>query len=358
MDVADNYKTIGSHRPDNAISLLDRSMADATLKIMNSDKGKEQSNGKNQTILLMKEQIKQTAMKLMTGNNEKAATDMVLLRTNLEIIKGQDEVIAYLLDLLERDNLNLFPRIKPISLLFVGNSGVGKTEIAKIISHTLTGMPPIILNMTEYSHSAALNRIIGAPAGYVGSDSKAELPFDILESNPYQVILLDEFEKADVAVQRLFMSAFDEGYIKTSKGKIVDFSKTIIIATSNAGYTTQGNIMGFNVSNYNYNFATISELSHFFDVELLNRFTRILNFNPITEELFTEILKDTYRRSVALIKDKREDISLPELLSNEEVIELKKNHYVREFGARPIKSVVYKFIEDLVLDYSKRSVVK
>ncbi len=358
VDVADNYKTIGSHRPDNAISLLDRSMADATLKIMNSDKGKEQSNGKNQTILLMKEQIKQTAMKLMTGNNEKVATDMVLLRTNLDIIKGQDEIIAYLLDLLERDNLNLFPRIKPISLLFVGNSGVGKTEIAKIISHTLTGMPPIILNMTEYSNSAALNRIIGAPAGYVGSDSKAELPFDILESNPYQVILLDEFEKADVAVQRLFMSAFDEGYIKTSKGKIVDFSKTIIIATSNAGYTTQGNAMGFNVSNYNHNIATISELSHFLDVELLNRFTRILNFNPITEELFMEILKDTYRRSVALIKNKREDILLPELLSNEEVIELKKNHYAREFGARPIKSVVYKFIEDLVLDYSKRSVVK
>lgn len=358
VDVADNYKTIGSHRPDNAISLLDRSMADATLKIMISDKENVHGNGKRQTILLMKEQIKQTAMKLMTGNNERVVTDMAVLKTNLEVIKGQNEVIAYLIDMFERDNLNLFPRTKPISLLFVGNSGVGKTEIAKIISHTLTGMPPIILNMTEYSNSSALNRIIGAPAGYVGSDSKAELPFDILESNPYQVILLDEFEKADAAVQRLFMSAFDEGYIKTSKGKIVEFSKAIIIATSNAGYTTQGNAMGFNAGNYNHNIATISELSRFFDVELLNRFTRILHFNPVTEELFLEILKDTYRRCVAFIKANREDISLPELLSDEDAMELKKHHYAREFGARPVKPVVYKFIEDLVLDYDKRSVDK
>lgn len=349
VDIADNYKTIGSHRPDNAISLLDRAMADAMLKSIASG-----SDEKMQ--LLSKEQMKKTAMKLMTGNNEKTATDISLLKSNLEFIKGQDEVIAYLIDVFKRDNLNLFPRTKPLSLLFAGSSGVGKTEIAKIISRTLTGMEPIILNMTEYSNSMALNRIIGAPSGYIGSDSKAELPFDILDSNPFQIILLDEFEKSDPAVQRLFMSAFDEGYIKTSKGKVIDFTKAIIIATTNAGYT-KGNTIGFGICGSNDNAATVSEFSQFFDVELLNRFTKILNFNPISEAMFIEALKCTYKLSAANVKNILEDIPLPESLSDADAIKLKEQHFASEFGARPVRCAIDQFIENYVLDYYKRSVI-
>lgn len=349
VNVADHYKTIGSHRPDNAIALLDRTMADAVLQeMLSSNKGKRTK--KSAPKLLTEEQMKKTAMKLMTGNNEKVETDMNLLKKNLEVIKGQDEVLGYLIDVLERDNLNLFPRKVPLSILFAGNSGVGKTKIAKIISRTLTGMEPIILNMTEFSNSSALNRIIGAPSGFVGSESKAELPFDILESNPYQVILLDEFEKADIAVQRLFISAFNEGYIKTSKGKCVDFSKAIMIATTNAGHTTRGRAMGFNATQKNFKVATISELSKFFDVELLNRFTGVLNFGPITEEIFVEILKDTYRRMVEEIHANRTDITLPAELTESAVKELKDKYYEEEFGARPVRLAVQKYIEDLVLN--------
>ncbi len=349
VNVADHYKTIGSHRPDNAIALLDRTMADAVLQeMLSGNKGK--SKKKSSPKLLTEEQMKKTAMKLMTGNNEKVETDMALLKKNLEVIKGQDEILEYLIDVFERDNLNLFPRKVPLSILFAGNSGVGKTEIAKIISRTLTGMEPIILNMTEFSNSSALNRIIGAPSGFVGSESKAELPFDILESNPYQVILLDEFEKADIAVQRLFISAFDEGYIKTSKGKCVDFSKAIMIATTNAGHTTRSRAMGFNATQKNFKAATISELSKFFDVELLNRFTGVLNFGPITEEIFVEILKDTYRRMVEEIHTNRKDITLPAELAESAVKELKDKYYEEEFGARPVRLAVQKYIEDLVLN--------
>lgn len=352
VNVADNYKTIGSHRPDNAIALLDRAMADAVLNEM-SGKKRGRNKGAGRMTLLSKEQMKKTAMKLMTGNNERVETDMNLLKDNLSVIKGQDAVLEYLLDVLERDNLNLFPRKVPLSILFAGNSGVGKTEIAKIISRTLTGMEPIILNMTEFSNSAALNRIIGAPAGYIGSNSKAELPFDILESNPYQVILLDEFEKADVAVQRLFISAFDEGYIKTSKGKCVDFSKAIIIATTNAGHTTRGRTMGFHAEQRKFKAATITELSGFFDVELLNRFTGVLNFEPITEKVFEEILKDTYRRMVEDIHASRADVTLPPALPEEAVKELKDKYYEAEFGARPVRIAVQKYIEELVLNRSR-----
>ena len=141
-------------------------------------------------------------------------------------------------------------RDKPETFLFVGPSGVGKTEVTKIISKYITGTDPIVLNMTEYNSPASINRIIGAPPGYVGYSSNTELPFDILSTNPYQIILLDEFEKCDAAVKTLFMQAFDEGFITTSKGTIVDFSRAIIIATTNAGNQDFKKSLGFNVSSY------------------------------------------------------------------------------------------------------------
>ena len=359
VTVADEYKTIGSHRPDNAITLLDRAMADALIsrKVMenqaalNNDQTLLQALQASPTIVLSKSQMKKTAMKIMTGNNEKEVTDINLLKNNLSVIKGQDDIIEYLVDTIQRDSLNLYPRTKPLTILFAGNSGVGKSEVAKILADTLTGVKPIILNMTEYHSSASINRIIGAPAGYVGSDSKTELPFDILESNPYQVILLDEFEKSDKSVQRLFMSAFDEGYIKTQRGKIVDFSKTIIIATTNAGHTNKGETIGFTQSAENSTSATISDLSSFFDLELLNRFTKVLNFHPITKDLFTEILVDVYERDVRAIKDKHSSYNyLDDTLSDEDRDMLVKENFHKEFGARPVKKAVKAFIEDKIIN--------
>lgn len=361
--VADEYKTIGSHRPDNAITLLDRAMADALINrkiieataTINNDQATLTALAATPTISLSKSQMKKTAMKLMTGNNEKTTTDVNVLANNLNFIKGQSDVIEYLLDTIERDNLNIYPRTKPLTILFAGNSGVGKSEIAKVLAKTMTGVKPIILNMTEYHSPASINRIIGAPAGYVGSDSKSELPFDMLESNPYQIILLDEFEKSNKAVQRLFMSAFDEGFIKTSKGKIIDFSKSIIIATTNAGHTTKSDPIGFaNDENGNSNATTISDLSAFFDLELLNRFTKVLNFNAITETLFEEILRDTYRRNVVNIKATHSTYSyLPDELSDDDAAQLLKDNFAREFGARPIAKTVQKHIEDMILQRKK-----
>ena len=358
--VADEYKTMGSHRPDNAITLLDRAMADAYIqrKIL-EDESKDDPETlavlkENPTIALSKSQMKRTAMKLMTGNNEKTEVSIDSLRENLSVIKGQDKILEYLIDAIERDNLNIFPREKPLTLLFAGNSGVGKTEVTKLIAAELTGVKPIILNMTEYHSSASINRIIGSPAGYAGSESKMELPFDMLESNPYQVILLDEFEKADRSVQRLFMSAFDEGYIKTSKGKLVDFSKSIIIATTNAGHTTKSDAIGFAASEGNSSAASISELSEFFDVELLNRFTKVLNFDPITEKTFTEIVKDTYARQIKEIKSLRPEYDfMPDELPEEDTAKLVKDNFVRQFGARPVKNAVRRYIEDAILNMNK-----
>lgn len=360
IEVSDEFKSISSHRPDNAITLLDRSMADAFVERKAMEE-KARLDGdtillnalqSNPVILLSKAHIRATAMKIMTGNNKKDVADIDKLKNSLTVIKGQDNVIDELVDKIRRDQLSLFPRKKPLTLLFAGNSGVGKTAISKIIAKELTGSDPIILNMTEYHSPASINRIIGSPAGYVGSDSKRELPFDILESNPYKVILLDELEKADKSVQRLFMSAFDEGFIKTSKGNIVDFSKTIIFATTNAGHTTKsGDSIGF-TANKTKSVST-SELTAFFDTEFLNRFTRILNFNPITEEIFKEIIADTYKRKVEAIKATHTTYSyLADELTDDIVNELSNKHYDKLFGARHVNNIIEEYIEDAVFSHA------
>ena len=358
VKVADEYRTMGSHRPDNAITLLDRAMSTAYIqrKVMEvqaqNDPQMQAAIAAMPTMSLSKSQLKLTAMKLMTGNNEKVIVDVKEMKDKLNVIKGQDEAIAYLADAIERDNLSLFPRTKPLTILFAGNSGVGKTEVVKIVANYITGVKPIILNMTEYQDNSTINRIIGSPAGFVGYDSKVELPFDILESNPYQIILLDEFEKAHRSVQRLFMSAFDEGYIKTARGKIIDFTKSIIIATTNAGHTTKSDPIGFIEDDDVQSDASVSDLSRFFDVELLNRFTKVINFNPITRKLFTEIAADTYKRNVQTIKDKHPSFTfLADEMDDATLEKFTKDNFVKEYGARPIKAAIQKYIEDAVLDF-------
>lgn len=361
VKVADEYRTMGSHRPDNAITLLDRAMSTAYIKRKVMEV-KAQNDPQMQAALaslpatpLSKKQLRHTAMKLMTGNNEKVIVDVNEMKNKLSVIKGQGEAIDYLVDTIERDNLSLFPRQKPLTILFAGNSGVGKTEVVKIIANYITGVKPIILNMTEYTDNTTINRIIGSSAGYVGYDSKMELPFDILESNPYQIILLDEFEKAHRSVQRLFMSAFDEGYIKTARGKIIDFTKTIIIATTNAGHTTKSDPIGF-MEDGSSDGASMAELSRFFDIELLNRFTKVINFNPITKSIFREIVADTYERHVKDVKDKHPSfVFLNDTLDDTALDEFVEKHFLKESGARPVRPEIQKYIENAVLDFKHTS---
>ena len=131
ISIADEYKTMGSHRPDNAITLLDRAMADAFInkkieeKALLSSGAAKKSQRQNSSIELDAPSIRKVAMKIMTGNNEKTEFNIDELRSSLSVIKGQDKIVEYMIDVIERDNLNIFPRIKPLTLLFAGNSGVG-----------------------------------------------------------------------------------------------------------------------------------------------------------------------------------------------------------------------------------------
>ena len=350
--VADEYLSSTSHRPDTALTLLDRACGDAIIArqlkevSLANDPHLLALLTSNPTVPLTERQVRKTAMLLMTGHAKENIFDKEILREQLSVIKGQDDVLDIIIEALSHDSSGYFPRTTPLTFLFAGASGVGKTEVTKIIAKHITGMKPITLNMSEYHNPASINRIIGSPAGYVGSDSHAELPFDILESNPYQIILLDEFEKADRSVQRLFMSAFDEGYIKTSKGRTIDFSKAIIIATTNAGYTKQSSRVGFSVATNKENPSKLTrELSSYFDVELLNRFTKMLRFNGITKEHYRIIIKEQYAKEIARIKSSHRNITLADELTDDELDTIVSDSYIEEFGARPAKKVVRQFIE-------------
>ncbi len=356
--VADRYSAAGNHRPDTALTLLDRACADALVSrqkleaslIADADATKRQTGAqlRSQPITLTESRLRSTALLMTTGHAKHERLDVDALTTKLSRIKGQDDVIASVIERLRRNDMTLYPKTRPLTFLFAGASGVGKTEVTKIIADELTGMAPITLNMTEYHSSASINRIIGSPAGYVGSDSKRELPFDALEANPYQVILLDEFEKADKSVQRLFMGAFDEGSIKCANGRVVDFSKSIIIATTNASHSAgKQSSVGFAPSaNKTPNDADVARtLSAWFDTELLNRFTKILTFNRLSREDYRAIVADTYVRDIARIKSENPRVTLPDQLDDDTLTILVDDSYVADFGARPARKCVQDYIE-------------
>lgn len=350
VNIADDFCSAGSHRPDNALTLFDRSVASAIVQksemLASPDPNVVQMAKAVTGVALSENGIKRTAYRLTTGNHELKPFDETEMRTAFAPIKGQDNIIDNLIRAIKRRELYNRPTHTPMTFLFAGASGVGKTEITKILASNYVGEKPIMLNMAEFHSSASINRIIGAPAGYVGYDDKSELPFDILDTNPYQVILLDEFEKCNRGVQRLFMEVFNEGTLKTNYGKTIDFSKAIIIATTNAGCTNHSNALGFGASASHE--KSIDDLSDYFDVELLNRFNYRFTFNDISKEMFRTIMRETYEAEAARIRQLKPRAAIPDM-TDEDLDNLVEEHYNAKLGARPIATAVMDFIDNQMI---------
>lgn len=361
--IADQYVSIGSHRPDNALTLLDRTIANELLarkikikeltdKLSDPDPNIVQAAQQALVAIntasyvnITEAKLRNTAIRMMKGNAKQETINFDELKQNLGHIKGQDDVIDSVLKIIRNHDRGLFPTKKPATLLFAGTSGVGKTEITKVIAETITGKKPIILNMTEYSHSSAISNIIGSNIGLIGSDSKAELPFDCLESNPYQIILLDEFEKAHKEVQRLFMRVFDEGLLQTNRGTVIDFSKAIIIATTNAAHKEVKKNLGFGERHSSHKSTEIEELKKWFDTELINRFEHIISFNTISADTYIDIIKDIYAAESARISKLSHSYNLKPEIDDDDLKKMRED-YVEDFGARPAFNVVREYIEN------------
>lgn len=351
VDTADEYCSNDIHRPDNAVTLADRAVANAVIekhKLLNNPDVSLQNMGRSiNGINLSERGIKRTALKIATGHNEPRDFSEDGLRSEMEYIKGQDDIIEKIIKIIRLRNMHIRPMSRPLTFLFTGSSGVGKTEVTNIIARYCTDEKPIKLNMAEFYSEASINRLIGAPAGYVEYDSNAEMPFDILDTNPYQVIELNEFDQAHKSVQDLFMNVFEEGYLKDNNGKIIDFSKSIIIATTNAGRMDISSPIGFNKKKHD---ISVSELSEHFKLALINRFNHVLTFHEITREIYEDIMRDTYRKEVRMIKRLKPCAALEDELPDSELEILCDESYDMRFGARPIKTIICNYIDNRLIE--------
>lgn len=360
---ADRLMSTG-HRPDTAITLLDRALSHSVIShhaaiqeaLASGNTTSAQMLQQITHIPLTAKRLNTIAMLLVTGQSQPPHLDVTALQTELSRLRGQEEVLPRIVDALRRRELNIFPSTRPTSWLFAGASGVGKSETATIISSMVTGQKPIILNMAEYHDSASINRIIGSPTGYVGSDSAKERPFDTLASNPYRVIVLDEFEKADMSVQRLFLSALDTGEIQMANGPAVDLSRCIVIATTNAGrQKLSGSQMGFGDHKHSVSKQSLTkELQKSFDAELLGRFDDLIAFMPLGADDYAQILRDEYDRQAKRICAERPDLSF-DPIDDDTIARLVDETWLVDQGARPAIRAIRALIEDMLLAQAANS---
>lgn len=358
ITLADEHLTT-LHRPDSALTLLDRSLAKLTVKRHKPDIAALMAPG--DALPLTRAVIKETAESMHGSDAVARGFDEQALTDALSRIEGQDPVCARAITLLRRDARGIFPRRQPMGWMFAGTSGVGKTEVARQIAHSIMGTEPIIFNMAEFSESVSITRLLGSATGYIGSDSNKEMPFDPLDANPRQVIVLDEFEKAHRDVQRIFLSALQEGTVRMASGKTVDFSKSLIIATTNAGrdeISKGGLTLGFTSSAATGTHAlTREQLTKAltdtrggtgFEPELLGRFSWIVAFDVISREAYGKVLAATFVRLRGEIERTNPFLatSLPDELTDEQIAEFIDSSYVAAQGARPAETTIRNWIED------------
>lgn len=368
LHIAETEGPTTSHRPDSQLTLLDRAMAARVVAHQQAIAAAQASGADPRLVSLLtssanhplsEEHVLATARALRRGTAKPKPFDLSSVETEMKTrLCGQDNVIAKLTDALARHELRLTKRTRPLSWIFAGASGTGKTESVRIMAKALTDADPIILNMAEYSKAADINKITGSAPGYVGSTSKAEKPFDSLESNGQRFILLDEFEKAHTDVQRLFLSVLDSGTLRTAAGAQIDFSEAIIVATTNAGREVAGDktAMGF-ASSIAAPVSDLSDasltkaLSEHFDKELLGRFTMRVAFNSIDRETFAEICAVHYDQMLAEITESnpKTAAALPASLDPAVTADLAEKNYVPALGARPARDAVRCWIEDQLL---------
>lgn len=263
------------------------------------------------------------------------------LETNMKKrVMGQEEAIHLVSEAIIRARAGIKDPNRPIgSFIFLGPTGVGKTEVAKTLAYELFDDEKHIvrIDMSEYMEAHSVSRLIGSPPGYVGYDDGGQLT-EAVRRNPYSIVLFDEIEKAHKDVFNILLQILDDGRITDSQGRTVDFKNTIIIMTSNLG---SEHILE---NKENANELVMNELRHTFKPELLNRIDEIIVFHSLSKEVVYDILDKIITELETRLKDKNIKIHLTKE-AQDEIIE---NAYDANFGARPIKRYVQRHIESLI----------
>ncbi|KRL96452.1 AAA family ATPase [Limosilactobacillus equigenerosi] len=256
---------------------------------------------------------------------------------------GQDEAVAAVARAIRRNRAGFDEGNRPIgSFLFVGPTGVGKTELAKQLSLDMFGSTDDIirLDMSEYADRTAVSKLIGTTAGYVGYDDNSHTLTEKVRRHPYSIVLLDEIEKADPQVITLLLQVLDDGRLTDGQGNTVDFKNTIVIATSNAGYSNDAVVTEDQPT-------LIKRLTPYFRPEFLNRFNAIVEFKALTKDDLKQIVDLMLQGVNQTLAKKQMDVEVTDAAKDLMIEE----GYDETMGARPLRRVVEQQIRDKVTDF-------
>ena len=276
------------------------------------------------------------------------------LETNLhKRVIGQDKAVSAVSRAIRRKRAGLQTTKRPPSFIFVGPTGVGKTELAKSLAYEMFGSEDSIIrvDMSEYMESHSTAKLIGAPPGYVGYDDAGQLT-EKVKRKPYSIILFDEIEKAHPDVFNILLQVLDDGKLTDSQGNVVSFQNTIIIMTSNAGSNLNNNSIGFDKKNVDNN-KIEENLKQVFRPEFLNRIDEIIVFDPLTKEELLQIVDLMLKDTTKALNER--NISLTVSNSAKEFILSKGTNL--KYGARPLRRAIQRYIEDEISEMILRNEV-
>lgn len=322
--------------PDKAIDIIDEAGAQAEME------GKKYKKiGKKQIAEVLAKVAKIDALAIKQDDNKNLAS---LESRMKDVIYGQDRAIQTVVEAVQLSKAGLTDENKPLaSLLFVGPTGVGKTEVAKMLAQEL-GVKLVRFDMSEYVEKHTVAKLIGAPAGYVGYDDGGLLT-DAVRKSPDCVLLLDEIEKAHSDIFNILLQVMDYGVLTDSKGRKAHFKNVILIMTSNAGaqYASQASV-GF-ASTATAGSAMLKQVKHTFKPEFINRLNEIVVFNDMDEQMAKLILGKKLRELNAKLAAKSVSITL----TDEAHQHLLKSGYSKEYGARKMDRVIQQQLKTMLM---------
>src|SRR5690625_3753284 len=316
------------------------------------EKQLEKAKGKEKVVNVSKSDIEQIVEEKtgipVTKLQADEQTKMQKLKENLsKKVIGQKEAVDKVARAIRRSRAGLKAKERPIgSFLFVGPTGVGKTEITKVLAEELFGSRDslIRLDMSEYMERHSVSKIIGSPPGYIGHEEAGQLTEQV-RRNPYSIILLDEIEKAHPDVQNMFLQIMEDGHLTDSHGRTVSFKETVIIMTSNAGTGDKQISVGFN-QKLHESVNTLEKLSDYFKPEFLNRFDAIIPFKELEKEDLLQIADLMLGELQEMLSEKGMRLTITDA-AKQKLVDLA---YDRRFGARPLRRVIQDKIEDQLTD--------
>ena len=261
-------------------------------------------------------------------------------------IIGQDEAVKAVAAAIRRGRVGISPKHKPVSFIFVGSTGVGKTELVKQLAQDLFHAPEslIRLDMSEFMEKYAVSRIIGSPPGYVGYDEAGQLT-EKIRRKPYSVVLFDEIEKAHPDVLNILLQILDDGHITDAHGRKVNFENTVIVMTSNAGSNSKVGSVGFDrTAEEQGKDRAMKALQDFLRPEFINRVDEIVYFHQLTEDNFKDIASLMLNELKDSLAEKHITLTWDDTLLNY----LVKKSYSAAYGARNLRRCIQKELEDVI----------